>query len=68
MTESKEYLSVRVDAKFKNALVQAAETEHRALSNFCRLLLEFAFEQYQQAGSLHDLLHPERQTSLRRRA
>jgi uncharacterized protein (DUF1778 family) len=65
--ESKEYLTIRVDAKFKQALLEAARIEHRPLSNFSRLLLEYAFEQYQQAGSVRDLLIPQREVSTRRR-
>ncbi len=58
VNESKEYLTIRVDANFKQALLEMARTEHRPLSNLCRLLLEYAVDQYQQAGSVRDLLVP----------
>lgn len=55
-TTDMEYITVRVDSGFKDALVEASRAEHRPLSNFCRLLLEYAFGHYGRAGSIHTLL------------
>ena len=60
----KEYITVRVDEELKAALVRSSESEHRSLSNLSRLLLEYAFRQYRRAGSLHDLLHSQKELSL----
>jgi hypothetical protein len=51
-----DYLSLRLDRSLRHALVEAAAAEHRPVSNFCRLLLEFAFSEYRRAGSICDLL------------
>jgi hypothetical protein len=55
----KDFISIRLDRELKAELTQAAELEHRSLSSFCRLLLEFAWGQYLKAGSLHGLLVPQ---------
>jgi hypothetical protein len=55
----KDFVSIRLDHELKTELAQAAELEHRSLSSFCRLLLEFAWGQYLKAGSLHELLVPQ---------
>ena len=65
MTQSKDFISVRLDHELKAELLQAAELERRSLSNFCRLLLEFAWDQYLRAGSMRDLLARQEQTSKR---
>ncbi len=62
----KEYVTVRVDTSFKNALVEASRTEHRPLSNFCRLLLEHAFAEYRKVGSMRDLFLSSEHEQLRR--
>ncbi len=54
--QAKEFVSVRLDQELKTELQQAAEMERRSLSNFCRLLLEYAWGQYLRAGSMRDLL------------
>lgn len=59
-----DYLTLRLDTSLKDALVDAARAEHRPLSNFCRLLLEFAFNEYRQAGSIRDLLSAGRERTL----
>ena len=56
MEGSKAFLTVRVDAPLKQELVQASQLEHRSLSNFGRLLLEYAWGQYLKAGSIRELL------------
>jgi len=56
MDRSKAFLTVRVDATLKEELVQASQLEHRSLSNFGRLLLEFAWGEYLKAGSIKELL------------
>lgn len=54
----REYITVRVDRSLKTELMDACASEHRPLSSFCRLLLEYAFDQYRRAGSVRDLLLP----------
>jgi len=54
--ESKGFVTFRVDATLKEELVQASQLEHRSLSNFGRLLLEYAWGQYLKAGSIRELL------------
>ena len=66
LTQAKDFISVRVDESFKAELVQASEVERRSLSNFCRLLLEFAWGQYLKAGSMRDLLSPQEKIVQRR--
>ncbi len=53
---SKAFLTLRVDALLKDELVKASQLEHRSLSNFGRLLLEFAWGEYLKAGSIRELL------------
>ena len=52
----KDFITVRLDEKLKRELEMAADLEKRSLSNLCRLLLEYAYSQYHEAGSLHELL------------
>jgi hypothetical protein len=54
----KDFITVRLDEKLKAELFKAADIERRSLSNFSRLLLEYAWGEYLKAGSLHDLLSP----------
>jgi|HubBroStandDraft_6_1064221.scaffolds.fasta_scaffold1953957_1 hypothetical protein len=56
MTGSKAFLTIRVDASLKEELVQASQVEHRPLSNFSRLLMEYAWGEYLKAGSIRELL------------
>jgi hypothetical protein len=67
MAQQKDFVSVRLDEELKAELLQAAELEHRSLSNFCRLLLEFAWSRYLQAGSVNELVEgrPQSPPSLR---
>lgn len=65
VTNSKAYLTMRVEEDFKRALAQAADAEHRTLSNFSRLLLEYAFAHYREAGSIHKLLLPHKRAVAR---
>lgn len=58
MQESKAFLTIRVDAALKDELLKASQLEHRSLSNFSRLLLEYAWGQYLKAGSIRELLAP----------
>jgi uncharacterized protein (DUF1778 family) len=60
-TERMDYMSLRLDRSLREALVEAANAEHRPLSNFCRLLLEYAFSEYQRVGSIRDLLSADRE-------
>lgn len=53
---SKAFLTLRIDAPLKDELVKASQLEHRSLSNFGRLLLEFAWGEYLKAGSIRELL------------
>ncbi len=59
MSQTKDFISIRLDGELKAELIQASELEHRSLSNFCRLLLEFAWGQYLKAGTMRDLLSPQ---------
>jgi hypothetical protein len=61
MQESKAFLTVRVDSALKDELLKASQLEHRSLSNFSRLLLEYAWGQYLKAGSIRELLAPEKE-------
>jgi uncharacterized protein (DUF1778 family) len=56
VTQTKEFISIRLDPELKTELLQAAQMERRSLSNFTRLLLEFAWAQYLKAGSIHGLI------------
>lgn len=56
MSSRSEYISIRVNAGLKDELSKAARLEHRSLSNTCRLLLEYAWDEYLKAGSLKQLL------------
>jgi len=49
-------MSIRLDGELKAELHQAAALERRSLSNFCRLLLEYAWGEYLKAGSMRNLL------------
>jgi hypothetical protein len=51
-----EFISIRLDGELKAELCQAAELERRSLSNFCRLLVEYAWGEYLRAGSMSNLL------------
>jgi len=65
---SKDFVSIRLDRELKTELLKAAEVERRSLSNFSRLLLEFAWEQYLKAGSISNLISQEERSLGRRRA
>jgi hypothetical protein len=54
----KDFITVRLDEKLKAELLKASDIERRSLSNFSRLLIEYAWSEYLKAGSLHDLLSP----------
>jgi len=56
LSQAREFISIRLDGELKAELQQAAEVERRSLSNFCRLLLEYAWGEYLRAGSMHNLL------------
>lgn len=56
MTQAKEFISIRLDGELKAELNQASDVERRSLSNFCRLLLEYAWGEYLKAGSMRNLL------------
>ena len=58
MNRPKDFITVRLDERLKDELLKAADLERRSLSNFCRLLLEYSWDQYLKAGSLHSLLSP----------
>jgi hypothetical protein len=56
VVQSKDFISIRVDGELKKELLQASDVERRSLSNFCRLLLEYAWGEYLKAGSMRNLL------------
>lgn len=56
MSQVSEFISIRLDGELKAELRQAAELERRSLSNFSRLLLEYAWGEYLRAGSMRNLL------------
>lgn len=56
MPQSKDFISIRLDEALKEELQKAAELERRSLSNFGRLLLEYAWAQYLKAGSMRELI------------
>lgn len=68
MPQSKDFISIRLDAALKAELQVAAEMERRSLSNFGRLLLEVAWAQYLKAGSIRALIamHERQQHSMER--
>lgn len=56
MSSSKAFLSIRLDTELRDELQKASELEHRSMSNFSRLLLEYAWDKYLGAGSIRELL------------
>ena len=64
--QSKDFISIRLDSALKIELQAAAEMERRSLSNFGRLLLEYAWAQYLKAGSMRTLIAIHEQHSLER--
>ena len=56
MPISKDFISIRLDERLKAELQTAAEMERRSLSNFGRLLLEYAWSEYLKAGSMRKLI------------
>ncbi len=56
MPQSKDFISIRLDTELKAELQKAAELERRSVSNFGRLLIEFAWSQYLKAGSMRELI------------
>jgi len=64
VSESKAFLTIRVDAELKHELAQACEIEHRTISSFSRLLLEHAWSQYLKAGSIRELLSPREESRI----
>ncbi len=65
MTQSKDFISIRVDAELKKELLEASDIERRSLSNFCRLLLEYGWGEYLKAGSMRNLLDTKNTTTNR---
>lgn len=63
MSQARDFISIRLDGELKAELQQAAEVERRSLSNFCRLLLEYAWGEYLRAGSMRNLLDRTQQTA-----
>lgn len=66
MPQSKDFISIRLDAELKAELQKAADLEQRSISNFGRLLIEYAWSQYLKAGSMHELIS-EQERSLNRK-
>jgi len=66
MPQSKDFISIRLDQALKTELQAAAEVERRSLSNFGRLLLEYAWAQYLRAGSIRALIAMHEQESMER--
>ena len=56
MPQSKDFISIRLDTELKAELQKAAELERRSISNFGRLLIEYAWSQYLKAGSMRELI------------
>jgi hypothetical protein len=56
MPQSKDFISIRLDEALKAELQAAAGMERRSLSNFGRLLLEYAWDEYLKAGSIRALI------------
>jgi hypothetical protein len=56
LSQARGFISIRLDDELKTELQQAAELERRSMSNFCRLLLEYAWGEYLKAGSMRNLL------------
>jgi predicted transcriptional regulator len=54
--QSKDFVTIRLDEALKAELQKAAELEHRSLSNFGRLLIEYAWSEYLAAGSMRELI------------
>jgi predicted transcriptional regulator len=54
--QSKDFVSIRLDPELKAELQKAADLERRSLSNFGRLLLEYAWAMYLEAGSMRELI------------
>jgi hypothetical protein len=66
MNSGKAFLSIRVDHELRDELQKASGLEHRSLSSFSRLLLEYAWNQYLAAGSVRELLSNREQSTSRR--
>jgi len=64
--QSKDFISIRLDEALKAELQAAAEMERRSLSNFGRLLLEYAWAEYLKAGSMRTLIERHEQQSVER--
>jgi len=64
--QSKDFISIRLDKALKAELQAAAEMERRSLSNFGRLLLEYAWAEYLKAGSIRTLIAAHEQHSIQR--
>ena len=54
MPQSKDFISIRLDTELKAELQKAAELERRSISNFGRLMIEYAWSQYLKAGSMRE--------------
>jgi predicted transcriptional regulator len=54
--QSKDFISIRLDSELKTELQKAADLERRSISNFGRLLIEYAWSQYLRAGSMRELI------------
>lgn len=66
MPQSKDFISIRLDEALKAEFQAAAEIERRSLSNFGRLLLEYAWAQYLKAGSIRALIEMHEQHIMER--
>jgi hypothetical protein len=64
--QSKDFISIRLDTELKAELQKAADLEQRSISNFGRLLIEYAWSQYLKAGSMRELIS-EQERSLNRK-
>lgn len=65
MNSRSEYLTIRVDAELKDEISKAAQLEHRSLSNISKLLLEFGWNHYLEAGSMRELLESRKKEAQR---
>lgn len=66
MPQSKDFISIRLDTELKAELQKAAELERRSISNFGRLLIEYAWSEYLKAGSIRALIELHEQHSMER--
>ncbi|MGH9716434.1 MAG: hypothetical protein ACRD4R_06875 [Candidatus Acidiferrales bacterium] len=63
-----EQIGFKVTPELFEALERAAATDHRPRNQLARLIFEWAFERYRDAGSYHDLIAGQLPEKKRRQA